>query len=64
MTRSKTAKLAKLGKPLPPITLEDIKKIKLKSTATTCAKVSLVQYCSGIVPPVVENFISVLEGKC
>lgn len=40
MTRSKTAKLTKLGKELPAITLEDIKKIKLKSAANKdCTKV-------------------------
>lgn len=40
MTRSKTAKLEKVGKELPAITLEDIKRVKLKSTANKdCTKV-------------------------
>lgn len=33
MTRSKTAKLSKVGKELPSITLDDIKRVKLKSTS-------------------------------
>jgi hypothetical protein len=42
MTRSKTAKLEKLGQELPTITLDDIKKVKLKNTTNRdCTKVRL-----------------------
>ncbi len=40
MTRSKSSKLAKVGTELPPITLDDIKKVKLKPRGASGNKVN------------------------
>ncbi len=45
LTRSKTTKLAKIGKELPPISLDDIKRVKLKTAGERrCPKVFNYKY--------------------